>query len=61
MPAGGTLVGDKRGDMGGILELGALVVAAAMAGEDLAAVDDAHVIEVGEHGEQASHLAMEHQ
>ena len=61
MPAGGTLVDGKCGDMGGILDLGALVVAAAMAGEDLAAVDDAHMNEVGEHGERASHLAMEHQ
>ena len=44
--------------MGGILDLGALVVAAAMAGENLGAVDDAHLVRVGQHGEQALHLGV---
>ena len=58
MTARGALVRDEGLQMGGILDLGSLVVTAAMAGEDLGAVDDAHLIGIGEHGEQALHLGM---
>ena len=35
--------------MGGILDLRALVVAAPMTGEHLLAVDDAHLVRIGQH------------
>ena len=44
--------------MGGILDLRPLVVAAAMADEHLHAIDDAHLVRIGEHGEQALHLGV---
>ena len=58
--AGGTLVRDQSLDMRAILDLGALVVAAGMAGKDLGAVDDAHLVRIGEHGERASDLGVGH-
>ena len=42
--------------MGGILDLICLDVASAMAGEDLGAVDDAHHVRFGQHGERAPDL-----
>ena len=44
--------------MGGILDLRPLVVAAAMADEHLRAIDDAHLVRIGQHGEQALHLGV---
>jgi hypothetical protein len=44
--------------MGGILDLRHLVVAAAMADEHLRAIDDAHLVRIGQHGEQALHLGV---
>ena len=41
--AGGTLAVDQGLDMGGVLDLRALVVAAAVAGQDVRAVDDTQV------------------
>ena len=56
--AGGTLVVDERLDVGGNLDLCALVVAAPMAGEDVRAVGDAHLVRIGEHGQNAPDMGM---
>src|SRR5438132_10641411 len=45
--AGGALVLDQSLDMGGILDLRTLVVAAAMTGEHLRAINDAHLVWIG--------------
>ena len=44
--------------MGGVLDLGALVVTASMTGEDVLAVDNAHLVGIGEHGERAPHVGV---
>ena len=54
--AGGVLLLDQGRDVIAILDLGALVVTARMAGEDLLAVEDAHLVEIGEDGECAAHV-----
>ena len=56
--AGGVLLLDQGLDMGGILDLGALVVTASMTGEDVRAVDNAHLVEIGEHRERAPHMGV---
>ena len=44
--------------MGGVLDLGALVVTASMTGEDVLAIDNAHLVGIGEYGERASHVGV---
>ena len=46
MLACGTLVGNERGDMRGNFDLGALVVAAGMSGEEFGAIDNAHFVQM---------------
>ena len=55
---GGTLVVDQSLDMGGIFDLCPLVVAARMAGEDVRAVGDAHLMRVSEHGQNAPDMRV---
>jgi hypothetical protein len=45
-------------DMGGTLNLSTLVVAPSMTGEDVLVVDNAHLVEISEHGELAPHVGM---
>jgi hypothetical protein len=45
--AGGMFLLDQGLDMGGVLDLGALVITASMIGEDVLAVDNAHLIGLG--------------
>ena len=47
-------------DMGGTLNLSTLVVTPSMTGEDVLVVDNAHLVEVSEHGELAPHFGMGH-
>ena len=49
MLARGALVRDQGLDMLGLLDLRALVVAAAMAGQHMGAIDDADLMRVGQH------------
>src|SRR3984893_10273716 len=56
--AGGMFLRDQGLDMGGVLDLGALVVTASMTGEDVLAVDNAHLVGIGEHGERALHVGV---
>jgi hypothetical protein len=56
--ARGTFVGNERRDMCGNFDLGALVIAAGMAGEKFGAIDNAHFVRIGEHGEQALHAGV---
>jgi hypothetical protein len=58
--ARGMLVGNERRDMRGDFDLGALVVVARMAGEKFGAIDNAHFVRIGEHGEQALHAGVRH-
>lgn len=51
MMAGGPLVFDQRFDMGGRLDLRPLVIAARVAGDDLAAVGDADLAVIRQHGQ----------
>ena len=46
------------GYMGGTLNLSTLVVTPPMTGEDLLVVDNAHLVEISEHGELAPHVGM---
>ncbi len=56
--AGGVFLGDQGGDVGGVLDLGALVVAAAMAGEDLRAIGDAYLVRIGEQRQAAPDMRV---
>src|SRR6202040_4001113 len=56
--AGGMFLLDQGLNMGGVLDLGALVVTASMTGEDVLAVDNAHLVGIGEHGERAPHVGV---
>src|ERR1700722_2094127 len=56
--ASGALLLDQLLDVGGDLDLRALVVAALVAGEHLGTVDDAHLVWIGENGQCASHMIM---
>src|SRR5215472_4304300 len=56
--AGGPLVVDQPLDVGGIFDLRPLVVAAPMAGEDVCAVGDAHLMRIGEHGQNAPDMGV---
>ena len=58
MMAGGALVFDQRFDMGGRLDLRPLVIAARMAGDNLAAVDDANLFVIGQHGELPTNMGV---
>jgi hypothetical protein len=49
---------DQGLDMTGVLDLRTLVVAAAMTGEHLRVIDDAHLVRICQHREQALHLAV---
>ena len=60
MLASGALMLDQRLDMGGILDLRSLVVAAPVAGEHLGAVDDAHLMRIGENGQHAPNVGVRH-
>src|SRR6516162_3043797 len=60
MTARGTFACDEGRKMRGILDLSPLVIAAPMAGEDLGAVDDAHLVGIGQHGERAPNLSVGH-
>ncbi len=60
MLASGALLFDQRPDVGGILDLGAPVVAAPMAGEYLGTIDDAHLVWIGENGQGAPHVVIGH-
>ena len=55
--AGGVLLLEQSLDVSAILDLGGLVVAARMARENLLAVEDTHLVEIGENGEGAAHVA----
>jgi len=44
--------------MGGTLNLSTLVVTPSMTGENVPVVDNAHLVEISEHGELASHVGM---
>ena len=46
--------------MRGNFDLGALVVAAGMAGEKFGAIDNAHFVRIGQHGEHALHAGVGH-
>ena len=54
----GVLVLDQGLDVAGVLDLRPLVVAAAMTSEHLRAIDDAHLVRIGQHREQALHLGV---
>ncbi len=56
----GALVVDQRLEVGGILDLRPLVVAAPMAGEQLGAIDDADFVRVGEHRQHAPDVVVRH-
>src|SRR6202162_2746638 len=56
--AGGMFLLDQGLDMGGVLDLGALVVTASMTGEDVLAIDNAYLMGIGEHGERAPHVGV---
>src|ERR1700686_259320 len=56
--AGGMFLLDQGLDMGGVLDLGALVITASMTDEDVLAVDNAHLVGIGEHGERAPHVGV---
>src|SRR3984885_15034006 len=56
--AGGMFLLDQVLNMGGVLDLGALVVTASMTGEDVLAVDNAPLVGIGEHGEWAPHVGV---
>src|ERR1700730_4791868 len=56
--AGGMFLRDQGLDMGGVLDLGALVVTASMTGEDVLTVDNAHFVGIGEHSERAPHVGV---
>ena len=51
---------DQGFDMGRVLDLRALVVAARMSGDGLQALDDAQPAGIGQHGQGASHMSMRH-
>ncbi len=55
-----TLVRNECLDMGRLLDLLALVVAARMAGDDFLALDDAQPVGIGQHGQGAPHMRMRH-
>ena len=57
LPRGGFLF-DQRLDVAGKLDLRVAVVAARMAGQHRAAVNDAHLMRVGEHRQHAVHVRM---
>jgi hypothetical protein len=48
----------NQGDVGGTLNLSTLVVTPSMTGEDVLVVDNAHLVEISEHGELAPHVGM---
>ena len=58
MMAGGALVFDQRFDVGGRLDLRPLVIAARVAGDDLAAVGDANLIAIGQHGQLPTDMGV---
>src|SRR4029453_3258383 len=58
MAAGGMLVCNQRRDVRGILDLGALVIASDMAGEEVVAVEDAHLLKISDEREHAAHMRV---
>jgi len=57
--AAGFLFGrGERGDVGGIFDLGALVIVAWMRGDDRCAIEHADLLGAGQHGEHAAHMGM---
>ena len=58
MLAGCMFLLDQGLNMGGVLDLGALVVTAPMTGEDVLTIDNAHLVGIGEHGEWAPHVGV---
>jgi len=54
----GALLLDQRLDVAGKLDLRVAVVAARMAGDHRAAVNDAHLMGVGEHRQHATNVRM---
>ena len=57
---GGALVVDQRLDMGGVLDLRALVVAAPVTGQDMDTIDDAQLLRVRQHRQRALHIGSRH-
>ncbi|MCY4320372.1 MAG: hypothetical protein OXE76_14585 [Alphaproteobacteria bacterium] len=55
---GVTLAPDQRLDVLGVLDAGRLVEAARMAGDDIHAVEDAHLLQRRDHGEGAPDMGM---
>ena len=55
---GGTLVVEQSLDVGGVFDLRPLVVAARMAGENVRAVGDAHLMRVSEHGQNVPDMRV---
>ena len=53
---GGALALDQGLDMRRILDLRAVIVAARMAGERSCAIDDAHLVRIGQHRQRAPHV-----
>ena len=58
LPASGALVVGKRLDVGGLLDQGALIVAALIAGDDVLFIGDAQLVKAREHGERFAHLRV---
>ena len=54
----GPFVRDQRLEVGLLLDLRTLVVAAAMTGEHLCTVGDAHLVGVGKHRQRAAHMRV---
>ena len=58
LPASGALVFSKGLDVCGVLDQGALIVAALVAGDDVLFIGDAQLVKAGEHGERFAHLSV---
>src|SRR5262245_16502515 len=56
--AGGMLLCHQCRDVRTILDLGTLIEGAGMASEDVLAVEDAHLVEIGEQREHPAHVGM---
>src|SRR5215468_7207553 len=56
--AGGMLLYHQCRDVFGVLDLGTLIEGAGMASEDVLAIEDAHLVEIGKQREHPAHVGM---
>jgi len=56
--AGGMLLYNQCRDVRGVLDLGTLIERAAMASEDVLAIEHAHLVEIGKQREHPAHVGM---